>query len=166
MAKRWNGFGSRKIEIRSGWLVAFSFMAAKKQRISTGGGAELSGANPFASLQIPPGIQGRPGPNLPARSPGTGSPGPAQAPPGLSGKGTRLEIRRLKGGKGGKTVTEIRGFDACHRHRLPDLAKELKARFGVGGAVKLDIIEIQGDQRDAVAAILRDRGFRPVLAGG
>lgn len=141
-------------------------MAAKNQRISTDGGQELSGTNPFASLQIPSGLTAGSGPDLPARSLGHGSPKAGGVPEGLSGKGTRLEIRRLKGGKGGKIVTEIRGFEARHRHHLPDFAKELKARFGVGGAVKLDIIEIQGDQREAVAAVLRDRGFRPIMAGG
>jgi translation initiation factor 1 len=32
--------------------------------------------------------------------------------------------------------------------------------------VKEGRIEIQGDQREAVARILREAGFRPVLAGG
>jgi translation initiation factor 1 len=37
---------------------------------------------------------------------------------------------------------------------------------GAGGTVKEEQIEIQGDQREAVARILTKAGFRPVFAGG
>ena len=141
-------------------------MAGKNQRITTDGGADLSAANPFASLEIPSTPASAPQPAVAPQSTRRSTPKGKQAPQISLGGGARVEIRRLKAGKGGKTVTEIRGFSASHRRYLPELAKELKARFGVGGAVKADAIEIQGDQRDAVAAILQDRGFRPVLAGG
>jgi translation initiation factor 1 len=37
---------------------------------------------------------------------------------------------------------------------------------GAGGTVKEGRIEIQGDQREIVARILVNAGFRPALAGG
>ena len=46
------------------------------------------------------------------------------------------------------------------------MAKALKQRCGVGGAVKHWDIEIQGDQREALKAELEKRGFTVKLAGG
>jgi len=63
-------------------------------------------------------------------------------------------------------VTEISGFIGVNDRQLADLAKELKAACGVGGTVKGRVIEIQGDQRDQIAALLTQRGYRVVLAGG
>ncbi len=40
-------------------------------------------------------------------------------------------------------------------------ARRLRLRHGEGGA-----IEIQGDQREKIAQILTEAGFRPVFAGG
>jgi len=46
------------------------------------------------------------------------------------------------------------------------LAKKMRAACGCGGTVKDGNIEIQGDQRETVARILGEAGFRPVMAGG
>ena len=42
----------------------------------------------------------------------------------------------------------------------------MRAACGCGGTVKDGRIEIQGDQREMVAKILIEAGFRPVFAGG
>ena len=74
-------------------------------------------------------------------------------------------IRREIGGRGGKTVTVVRGL-ALDEAMLAALAKRLKATCGTGGTVKQGAIELQGDHRDAVAACLAREGLRSKQAGG
>ncbi|MEK2643869.1 translation initiation factor [Bdellovibrio sp. BCCA] len=66
-------------------------------------------------------------------------------------------FRLEKGGRGGKTVTVMDGFPRNEDY-LKTLAKELKAKCGVGGthilSEKSGIIEIQGDKRDQLKKIL------------
>jgi translation initiation factor 1 len=42
----------------------------------------------------------------------------------------------------------------------------LKARLGTGGALKNDLIEIQGDHRDVIIETLQGMGYKPKRAGG
>ncbi len=134
-------------------------MAAKPNKISTDGGGDL-GQNPFAAL----GGLG----DLPAGP----TPTPAIPPPAISKRGQpnrkrgRVEIRRLTGGRGGKTVTAASGFKGIGGSELTQLAKTIQKSCGAGGTVKGGQIEIQGDKRDQVAAILSKAGFQPVMAGG
>ncbi|MCP9486620.1 MAG: hypothetical protein MSC30_12210 [Gaiellaceae bacterium MAG52_C11] len=74
-----------------------------------------------------------------------------------------VRIFREKGGRGGRTVTVVRG--------LPDgdlglIASEVKRRCGSGGAVTAGAVEIQGDHRDRTAELLAQKGYRVKLAGG
>jgi translation initiation factor 1 len=77
-----------------------------------------------------------------------------------------VDITREKGGRGGKTVTVAAGFVGIGLQEKELLAKRIRAACGCGGTVKDGRIEIQGDQREAVAGILEEAGFRPVFAGG
>jgi translation initiation factor 1 len=91
----------------------------------------------------------------------------ADAPPPKSvrrGDGV-VRVRRETGGRGGKTVTTVRGV-AGAQSALEDLAGELKRLCGTGGTVKDGIIEIQGDHRDKIVAALTQRGYAVKLAGG
>ena len=81
-----------------------------------------------------------------------------------TGDGT-VRIHRETKGRRGKAVTVVRGL-ALAAGELDDLARELKRACGVGGSVKDGAIEIQGDQREKVAALLRARGHTVKLAGG
>lgn len=74
-------------------------------------------------------------------------------------------IRRETKGRGGKAVTVIDGLPVSPEN-LKDIAKTLKQRCGVGGAVKGSTIEIQGDQRTACKEALEKLGHSVKLAGG
>jgi predicted translation initiation factor SUI1 len=78
----------------------------------------------------------------------------------------RVDILRETGGRGGKTVTVVAGFTGIGLPEKEQLAKSMRAACGCGGTVKDGRIEIQGDQREVVARILTEAGFKPVFAGG
>ncbi len=76
-----------------------------------------------------------------------------------------VRIRRETKGRGGKAVTVVTGVPLAGAE-LRALAKLLKQKCGVGGALKDGNIEIQGDQRDAVRAELEQQGYTVKFAGG
>ena len=83
------------------------------------------------------------------------------------GRGERLEVRREKSGRGGKTVTTVAGFPA--RINMPmraSLLKRMKTKLGTGGTWDGDCMELQGDKRQEVVSWLSALGFKPILAGG
>jgi translation initiation factor 1 len=129
----------------------------KKKRIPAGG-EPMVWKSPFAALknvELPPisaarhtVIQVDAGPAAPKKNRG------------------RVDIIRSTGRRGGKTVTVVTGFIGIGQDEKERLAKEMQKACGAGGTVKEGRIEIQGDQREAVARILTNAGFRPVFAGG
>ena len=130
-----------------------------KIKLETSGGENLAN-NPFATL----GGLG----DLPA-GPSASSTVPASVESKRGKPNTnrgRVEIRRLTGGRGGKTVTAVSGFVGIGEAEKTSLAKQMQKACGAGGTVKGGQIEIQGDKREVVAKILTDAGFRPVMAGG
>ncbi|MCA9520104.1 MAG: hypothetical protein KC609_03995, partial [Myxococcales bacterium] len=72
--------------------------------------------------------------------------------------------RETKGRKG-KGVTLISGLP-LDAEALEQLVKRLKKSCGSGGTVKEGRVEIQGDHRDAIVAILQADGFTVKRAGG
>ena len=66
----------------------------------------------------------------------------------------RYEIK----GRKGKGMTLITGL-ALNESGLLDLAKQLKQRFGTGGAVKDYTVQLQGDFRKPAAQELRKLGY-------
>jgi protein-tyrosine phosphatase len=71
------------------------------------------------------------------------------------------ETKRRRG-KGVTTISDVPLDDAD----LLKFAASLKDRCGVGGTVKDGRIEIQGDQRDRLAAVLEGMGYRVKRVGG
>lgn len=128
-----------------------------KKRLPTDGGpinwtspfvalkqAELPSTSPVQSVSN----QDRPVPILPTKNRG------------------RVDIIRQTAHRGGKTVMVVTGFIGIGQAEKALLAKQMQKACGAGGTVKEGRIEIQGDQREAVANILAKAGFRPVFAGG
>lgn len=76
-----------------------------------------------------------------------------------------VRVGRTSKGRGGKTITEVRGVQLPEAE-LRELAKALKRRCATGGALKDGVIEIQGDHRDALVALLETRGYTVKRAGG
>lgn len=76
-----------------------------------------------------------------------------------------VRIARQTKGRKGKGVCLITGL-ALAPDALEALAKRLKQRCGAGGTVRDGIIEIQGDHRDTLAAMLCELGYTVKLAGG
>lgn len=76
-----------------------------------------------------------------------------------------VRIRRETKGRKGKGVTTISGLD-MDQAELKTLSSELKKTCGTGGAIKQGVIEIQGDNRDKIKAVLEKRGLIVKLAGG
>lgn len=80
-------------------------------------------------------------------------------------EGYILLSRETKGRKGaGVTlVSNLPGSSDEHKA----LAKELKKRCGVGGAIKNGVIEVQGDQRAQIKTYLEEtHGSKVKLVGG
>jgi translation initiation factor 1 len=77
----------------------------------------------------------------------------------------KVYVRLDRKGRGGKSVTLIEGIQMPGKDREA-LLKQLKARLGTGGALKNDLIEIQGDHRDVIIETLQGMGYKPKRAGG
>jgi translation initiation factor 1 len=128
-------------------------------KISTEGGPGL-GHNPFGALSS----TGLPAAKIVAGPVAPGKPGSAS--PATNKNRGRVDIRRETGGRGGKTVTVADGFVGIGQLEKEQLTKKMRAACGCGGTVKDGAIVIQGDQRETMARILSEAGFRPVMAGG
>jgi translation initiation factor 1 len=121
-------------------------------------GRQGFGHNPFHALSsegLPPAAES-------SSTPSNLQPKP-QAPRKNRG---RVDIIRQTAGRGGKVVTVIKGFTGIGLPEKERLAKAMQKACGTGGTVKDGRIEIQGDKRKEVAAILAEANFRPVFAGG
>ena len=70
----------------------------------------------------------------------------------------KLRVSMEKKGRGGKTVTLIRGFIGTEDD-LKELGKLLKTKCGVGGSAKDDEIIIQGDFKQRIIDLLKAEGY-------
>ena len=73
-------------------------------------------------------------------------------------------VGRETKGRGGKTVTVVRGL-ALEAAALAALGQRLRGACGTGGTAKDGVIELQGDHRERVAALLAEAGFTVRRAG-
>lgn len=65
----------------------------------------------------------------------------------------------------GKPTTIIEGYTGADSD-FKKLAKEIKTKLSVGGTFKDDTIIIQGDYRDQIMTILKEKGFKVKRVGG
>jgi translation initiation factor 1 len=79
------------------------------------------------------------------------------APAAPAGDGI-VRVSRQSKGRGGKVVTLVHGL-ALDAAALAALAKRLRSACGAGGTVDQGVVELQGDQRERVAAWLQGEGF-------
>ena len=65
----------------------------------------------------------------------------------------------------GKPTTIIEGYEG-EDEDFKILAKEIKTKLSVGGSFKDGAIIIQGDYRDKIMNLLKDKGFKVKRVGG
>lgn len=70
----------------------------------------------------------------------------------------KLRVSMERAGRGGKTVTLVRGFVGSDED-LAALGKMLKQKCGVGGTAKDGEIVIQGDLRPRIVELLHSEGY-------
>ena len=70
----------------------------------------------------------------------------------------KLRVSMEKKGRGGKTVTLIKGFIGTEDD-LKDLGKLLKTKSGVGGSAQEGEIIIQGDFKQRIIELLKTEGY-------
>jgi translation initiation factor 1 len=75
-----------------------------------------------------------------------------------------VRLHRETKGRKGAGVTLVKGLPLSDP-ALKQLAKSLKSKCGVGGAVKDGAIELQGDQRNKIRPLLEADGYKVKIAG-
>ena len=127
-----------------------------KHKISTDGADNALASNPFGALNAG---------GLPS-GPSSEQMRPKVVAKKAKSKG-RVEVRREKAGRGGKTVTTLREFSTnVPLKELEAMTFNFKKTCACGGALKGRAIELQGDVCDRVMTELEKLGYKPVRAGG
>ncbi len=85
-----------------------------------------------------------------------------KAPPKADGP---ARVSRETKGRGGKTVTVVRGL-ALDEAALARLGKQLRTACGSGGTAKDGVMEVQGDHCERVMQLLGQQGYAVKRAGG
>ena len=77
-------------------------------------------------------------------------------------RGARIRLEKRASGRVVTVIADAPGTPA----EIEALAKLLKTRCGTGGSVKDLEIELQGDRREAVQVVMREKRIPHKLAGG
>ncbi|MBC7771299.1 MAG: translation initiation factor [Pyrinomonadaceae bacterium] len=78
-------------------------------------------------------------------------------------KDQQARVRREK--RRGKFVTVISGLDPAASD-LPGLLKTLRTKYGAGGTISDNELELQGDHKDKLIELLKSMGYPAKGAGG
>jgi translation initiation factor 1 len=76
-----------------------------------------------------------------------------------------VRVSRESKGRGGKTVTLVRGL-VLDADALAALGKRLRSACGTGGTVKDGVLEVQGDHAERVIELLKGEGVANVKRAG
>lgn len=133
-----------------------------QKKVSTDGSVDKLAESPFAALDK---LAARI-PLAQARSATTGDKTATKSKAKPRTKG-RVEVRREKAGRGGKTVTTLQSFPShIPLKTLETMVFDLKKQCACGGTLKGRVIELQGDVCGKVCDILNGHGYHAVRAGG
>jgi translation initiation factor 1 len=88
----------------------------------------------------------------------------AQLPGDGAGAGP-VRVSRESKGRGGKTVTLVRGLPLAAQ-TLAQLGKQLRTACGTGGTAKDGVLELQGDHVEKTLAWLQQQGHAAKRSGG
>ena len=75
-----------------------------------------------------------------------------------------IRVESTRSGRKGKTVTVMTGFQNS-AEELAKLLKQLKNQCGSGGTIKDNSLEIQGDHRQKLVAVLSQLGYKVKISG-
>ncbi|MEK8033770.1 translation initiation factor Sui1 [Ideonella sp. DXS29W] len=76
-----------------------------------------------------------------------------------------VRVSREKQGRGGKTVTVVRGL-LLDEAALAAYGRQLRSACGTGGTAKDGVVEVQGDHVERVMALIQADGHTVKRAGG
>ncbi|HET7737847.1 MAG TPA: hypothetical protein VFK32_04665 [Tepidiformaceae bacterium] len=76
-----------------------------------------------------------------------------------------VRVQRDSRGRKGKTATTVTGLPG-NEAELEAVLKKLKQVCGAGGSLDGRTLEVQGDHRERIVAILLEMGHKAKLAGG
>lgn len=79
---------------------------------------------------------------------------------GKVARGPLVTLAVQRKGKGGKTVTHLRGLAELDMEARMELARDIGRGLGTNARFLDDLLELQGDQRERAAAWLAEHGFR------
>ncbi len=119
------------------------------RRIDTG--PQTGGLGGLGSLLRDAGLEAS------ATSPEPSRPAPGEAPLGVPRK---LALQRSRKGRGGRTVTLVRGLASAD---LEVWAKRARKALGCGASVEGDAVVLQGDIGDRAAAWLSAQGVARIV---
>jgi translation initiation factor 1 len=151
--------------VEEGFVVSKTKPAGDKNSASKGGGSagNKAGSNQVGDAKrrlvysTDPEAETAPAPvQLPAN--------PA-APIRTRQQNTPVLVMLDRKGRGGKSVSLIKQVMSPPAGKEA-LLKLLKTKLGTGGTLKDDDIEIQGDHRDKIVAILKELGYQAKRSGG
>ena len=80
--------------------------------------------------------------------------------------GSKIRLQSTRAGKGGKTVTTLKGLENAPKEEAERILKSIKHKLSVGGKIgENGVLEIQGDQVSIILEYLSGTGYKDVKRG-